>query len=519
MKVKKLNLKDSIMKKNHFIARRGIYSLALAAMGAMFFGSCATDGFDENEKFDNGVTGVKLESPELAVKTVAASDGSDQLQVSWKVVYGAGGYECKAYNVDDPANPVELVNDTIDGTAFQFKIAEDTSYKIEVRTLGKASQNNTEADNATELAYSTLVPATTIPAGSDIAEFIKSNLKESTDEQAFELEAGGSYTCNDEVDFQGNKMTLRGNKLNHALVTMGEKGAIRTSAQLKVKFINFDCTAMTAKGGVVEMSVTPPASSSAEAQGVNAAKNSNKPADVFILQDPIIISDCAFKNVHDGLFSVGNCSWGIADFRLLNSVVQLNNNGSINSNGAVISGFSNKYVAPSGKSFYYGGIKSITVKESTVYNIVSNSKNRFVRFNNKDLDRVFPTASGSCTMTDNTFIRVMDKKEFGNNTPNANTYVINFDNNIFYDCYRLQKFFQSNCKMTWHQDQNTVWGLANSVDGTDKGKLATEEDAGFDIAETKKELDFTQPNFGINFTATGAISSKIGDPRWKATAE
>ena len=29
------------MKKNHFIARKGLFSLALAAVGAMFLGSCA----------------------------------------------------------------------------------------------------------------------------------------------------------------------------------------------------------------------------------------------------------------------------------------------------------------------------------------------------------------------------------------------------------------------------------------------------------------------------------------------
>lgn len=141
------------MKKNHFIARKGLFSLALAAVGAMFLGSCAVDGFDDKEKFDDGVSGVKLESPELSTKTVAASDGSDKLQVSWKVVYGAGGYECKAYNVDDPDNPEEVASDTIDGTSFQFKIAEDTNYKIAVRTLGNKAKNNTEADKATELKY------------------------------------------------------------------------------------------------------------------------------------------------------------------------------------------------------------------------------------------------------------------------------------------------------------------------------------------------------------------------------
>ena len=313
------------MKKNHFIARKGLFSLALAAVGAMFLGSCAVDGFDDKEKFDNGVSGVKLESPELSTKTVAASDGSDKLQVSWKVVYGAGGYECKAYNVDDPDNPVEVASDTIDGTSFQFKIAEDTNYKIAVRTLGNKAKNNTEADKATELEYSTLVPAKTIPNGSDISEFIAANLQESDKEQAFELEAGGTYTCSNSVDFKGNKMTLRGNKKDHALVTMGEGAAIYTSAQLKVKFINFDCSATTHKGGIIEMSPEPPASSSAEAQGVGAGKNGGNPADVYILQDPIIIQDCAFKNVIDGLFSVGQCSWGIADVRVMNSVVQMRN--------------------------------------------------------------------------------------------------------------------------------------------------------------------------------------------------
>lgn len=157
----------------------------------------------------------------------------------------------------------------------------------------------------------------------------------------------------------------------------------------------------------------------------------------------------------------------------------------------------------------------LSIKESTIYNIVSNSKNRMFRFNNKDLDRAFPTADGSCTMMDNTFVRVYDKKEFGNNTPNRKEYVITFDNNIFYDCFRLQKFIQGNCTKTFHQELNTIQGIANSVDGTDKGKYATEEEIGIDVAETKKELDFTQPNYGINFKATGAISSTIGDPRWK----
>lgn len=502
------------MNKNRILTCGKVCMAVFFGTGAMMMASCAEDGFTE-ETFISSVTNSKLTNPELTFASQVNSDGSESVVVKWETVNGAGGYEYEAYNVDDPENPVELAKGTVDGTSFTFPKAEDTSYKVLVHTLGNARLNNTEADAAEPVAYSTLVPATTIPTGTDIAEFIKANLTDSENEQAFELEAGGQYTCNEAVDFKGNKMTLRGNKLNYATVVMGEGAAIYTSAQLKVKFIKFDCTATTHKGGIIELSPEPPASCSAEAQKIGAGKNGGKPADVYILQDPIVIQNCAFKNVIDGVFSVGQCSWGVTDVRILNSVIQLNNNGSKNSNGAVICGYSNGFKAPSGGSFWYGGIKNITIKESTIYNIVSNSKNRMFRFNNKDLDRAFPTADGSCTMTDNTFIRVYDKKEFGNNTPNNNKYVITFDNNIFYDCFRLQKFIQGNCKVTWHQEQNTIWGVASSVDGTDKGKWATEEDAGFDQAETKKELDLTQENYGINFKATGAISSTIGDPRWK----
>ncbi len=506
------------MKKNHSNVRSGLNVLTAGVVGIMALASCATDGFDNSEKWET-VSNTHLSSPDvskLTFKSVAASDGTDKVQVSWPVVMGAGGYECKAYNTDDPNTPVVLVADTIDGTTFQFPKAEDTNYRVEVRTLGNAVQNNTAADTAAVASYSTLVAAQVIPAGSDIYEFISSalpSIAEDDNESAFELEAGGQYTCSGVVDFQGRKMTLRGNKLNHATITMGEDAIIETSSQLKVKFLNFDCTAMKNKQGVIQLSDTPPASKSAEAQGVAAGKNNNKPADVYILQDPIIIQDCAFKNVPNCLFAVGECSWGVTDVRVLNSVVQLNCDGSKNSNGAVICAFSSSWKSPSGVLSYSGGIKNITVKESTFLNLVDNSKCRFIRFNNKDLDRAFPSASGSLTMTDNTFVRTYNKKEFGNNTPNANTYKITFDNNIFYDVYRLQKLFQSNCAVTYSQSQNTIWCVASSIDGTDKTKWATEEDPEFE-GETKAELDFTKENYGLNLTAKGTISSTIGDPRW-----
>ena len=510
------------MKKNRFFTCSKICTLAIIGASALFFASCAKDGFTE-ETFVSSVTNSTLSSPELTKAnfgTQMNSDGSESVVVTWKVVPGAGGYAYEVYNVDDPANPVELVKGVTDSPTFTFPKAEDTRYQVKVRTLGNLELNNTEAPEATVFAYSTMIDAKIIPNGSDIAEFIAANLTASEDEQAFELEAGGSYTCNAPVDFMDNKMTLRGDKITHPIVTFGESGIIYTSAMLKVKWINFDCTAMTSKWGVIEMSPNPPASRSAVSQGIGAGKNNGNPADVYILPEtePIMIQDCAFKNVPNCFIAAGECAWGIGDIRILNSVIQLNCDGSKNSNASFLSAYSAGYKNPSGSDNTYNGcIKNLTIKESTIFNTVLNTKNYFIRFNNKDIDRIFPTADGTCTMMDNTISRVFSGKNWADRTPNQPKYVITYDNNIFFECFRLQKFFQNNCTFAFHQEQNVGFYAEGdgTIDGTDKSKWLTEEDPGFAIDNITKELDFTQPNYGLNFKATGAISSNIGDPRWR----
>ncbi len=503
------------MKRKCFLWRK-IRVGALIAFASLFLYSCAEDGFTE-ETFTSDVWNSQLESPKLdsaCFATKVASDGSDQVQVSWKVVHGAGGYEYEVQNVDDPNNPVKLLKDTVDGTSFLFAKSEDTNYKVSVRSLGNAAYNNTAATTATDYTYSTLVSAQIIPVGTEISAFIKEHLLDVTTEQAFELEAGGEYALDGDIDFADKKVTFRGNKITRPIVTFGANGVIRTSAGLKIKFINFDCTAQTNKGGVVELSSTPPSSVTGESLGIKNGKDGAVQKCYYLL-DPIIFQDCAFKNVTCCLFTVGQCSWGVSDVRVNDCIVQLNNNGTAWSNGSIISGFSHSgtYEGTSGV-YWYGGIKDITVKNSTLYNIVSNGSNRFVRFNNNTLDRVFSTADGSATITNCTLYKVFDNKEFANNTPNQAKYVITFKNNICYDVFRLQKFIQGNCNTTGvDMKTNTIWGIVNPVDATDKSKWATEENAAFS-GVVNQALDFTKSDFGIDFKATGAISSTIGDPRW-----
>ncbi len=66
--------------------------------------SCA-EGFDDNERFSQGagVKNTQLEAPQLEEKNLKVqinSDGSESVDVSWPVIYGAGGYLANVSIVD-----------------------------------------------------------------------------------------------------------------------------------------------------------------------------------------------------------------------------------------------------------------------------------------------------------------------------------------------------------------------------------------------------------------------------------
>ena len=117
-----------------------------------------------------------------------------------------------------------------------------------MKTLGNEERNNIGAEEATVHNDSTLVPGQMIPAGEDIAAFVASHLLDVNTEQAFELQAGATYTINSEVDFGLKQVTFRGDKVNRPTIVMDTDGALMTAGGLKVKFINFDCSSSTQKG-------------------------------------------------------------------------------------------------------------------------------------------------------------------------------------------------------------------------------------------------------------------------------
>jgi hypothetical protein len=488
-------------------------ALGTLAVTALILASCDR-GADCDEVFQSSVTNAQLESPSAPTfKAVTNSDGSDGVQVTWNIVKGAGGYECHAYIVDDPSNPEEIYSGTVDAPNFTFDRVEDTKYEVSIRTLGNESLNNKEAQTATVASYNSFLAGQTVPEGEELSAYINSHIIDQSEEQAFILVGGKTYELNGEIDFGRHPVTFRGDKNNPAIIKYGAAGIIRSAAGLKIKYLDFDCTDQEPIAYNTYKGYFPISCSEVEypeLEGPNFGCKDNG----YYYDGSIIIQNCMFKNLRDALFHSGGLSWMITDLRVTDCIVQLNNTGYSSNDAIFCTWGSTSY---KGSSYWLSCFQNVTVKNSTFYNIASNNgKNRMFRCNNNTPSRTFATDNSSYTMENCTMIRTFDNKEFANNTPNKTACTITFNNNICYDTWRLQKFIQGSCTKNVDMTTNTIWGVKNSVDGTDKSKWATEEDPGFvSLDDATKELDFTQTNGGVNFKATGAISATIGDPRWR----
>lgn len=485
-----------------------------ASLLLLLAASCA-DGIEDNERFSGGVTNAQLESPELTddcFATMMNPDGSESVKVTWPVVYGAGGYLCNVAIVDDPTNPVKLIIDSvIDGCSVTFDRKEDTKYEFSLKTLGNEKLNNTDAQSPSVFAYSTLVPALTVPVGAEISEWINAQLSESTstEEIGFELKAGETYNLNGTLDFGMNKVTFRGDKANRPTVIVGPEGCISTQSGLKLKFMNFDCSTAT-QGGLLVLSNTPNEALSTEALGYKAdGGNQNG----YVITEPVIIQECNVKGLTKSLLYGNKTSWSLLDFRINDCIVQLNHEGSnslINLHGA-----SN------------GLIKDMRIENSTFYNLMKNGSAYFLRYSNSsnaNPKKIFGNGNNSSThvISHCTFCKTFSNKDFANNMSNTNTVSLTVDHCIFYDVFRLYQYLQNNAKRS--TTFNTIFGVDggkpnnNDIGGRkdkDGNPYATEEDPQF-VGPFLQEFDLTQKLGGVNFkpTAPYATANQIGDPRW-----
>lgn len=513
-----------MIKTIRLLARLSVFALVIV------LSSCA-EGVDD-ESFVRLVTNSKVSSPDpssFAVTSQTNADGTESCVVEWTASPGASSYLCSVNIVDDPSNPVALNVKgkaqegvgpiEIDGCRIIFDKKEDTNYEIVVKALGDKKLNNTDADTATVYPYSTMLTAQKIPAGQEISKFVNDYLSSNYEEfraaydadpanyeLAFELEAGQTYELNDSAGFGIFPVTFRGDKINRPVVNVGEKGRIVTMAGTKIKWINFDCTAMKAKGllctdAVGDESITTDALGFKE---LGANQN------CYVIMRTIMFQECFVKNLANGLIHGGDdgAAFSIKDFRITDCIIQQCN----------ATGQSNNLLNMWRSSACASGFKDITLKNSTFIN-TEKSNGYFMRFahNGSSLpEKIYGKgAKINAQFINCTLIQTTTSGNFINMFPNnANQVTISLKNNIFYDTYRIQKFIQGNT-VDFAVNDNTIWGITNTVDKTDMEKYATEEDPMF-VDATIKELDFTQAKCGLNFKPTSAIAGgkQYGDPRW-----
>ena len=474
-----------------------IVSMALAA------GSCA-QGADCDEVFSAGVTNTQLESPELDNSCFTPFDTEEglKLQVSWPVVYGAGGYEVKVANVTEPES--YLVDTLLDGCTMMVPVMENETYAVSVRSAGNKKYNNTAAETASEYNFTVAGTRLLIPSPCEISTYITEHYQAPAAPSLgliYELEAGGQYTLEHTADFNLDKVKIVGNAENRPTITVSGDGNLMTQAGLQLLDINFDCADRT-KEGVITFHTKPDQSIYVDnldefKSGVNRK--------TYIVADPIIISNCWFKDVSNSFIYNNKKSYGIFDLRILNSIVQFNYAGS------------NNMFIPF-QSGNYSTICYMTIENSTLFN-VANTSAYWMRFQSRvNPEKAFGDAQKNKALwlfkNSTIYDTQMSSRDFANNPPRTGTQLMQYSNNIIQNLKNIHQL-GNGCTTTW--ENNTV---CVTDDGKNKdadvaaGTLTAPEDPAF--VGPIQSLNFELPNGGVNFTPTGAntLAGRRGDPRW-----
>jgi hypothetical protein len=507
--------------KNGLFFLRGRASTWLLGAGTLLFTACAI-GYDSPNGFDSGVHNQQMETPESVSFTVSVSGTS--ASITWPLVIGAKGYEVSFYNVDDPENPVVIdgyEKTLVDGSSITVNVEEDCNYRLELRALGNEEYKNTDDETAQVFNLSTLVPSVaTIPNGSDIYEYLQQHPYElSNSEIAIDLEAGGTYTCSGPVDFGGQLMTFRGNKLNRAEVHMTGNGAFYSYNGLKLKYINFDCAESTANSlffmsnGANAIAGEQALPDSIKSQNLGYARDGSPINDIYIVTNPVYIASCWIKDlpkaiIHDN--SV-NCAWWY--FVITDCIIQEKNN----TNNPFIN------LQSKGKC-----IKHIQIDHSTIFNTLDNGSAYWLRYNNSSNSqqvKVFGNttsahSSGSVSLLYTTFSKTFSKQRMANNN-NANGMTTTVSHCIFYDVRGISKLACIGVK-SFSFNFYYAFTSPETSDATQKDNSSKPFASVYDpqfVGDVLQSLDFSQPNGGVNFTPQEreVIVNSGGDPRWLPT--
>lgn len=485
---------------------------------ALALTACADDGYNDDESWSSNVKHSSLNNPsEINISKTSTSDTEKTIVFNWKVVEGAGGYLLNINNISDPSNPLSVVKDSlIDRCSFALVLPNENNYEATLKTVGNKALGNTEPSESAVLLFDTYVPSLRIPAGEEIASWVANNLIDSDAEQGFSLEPGATYQLDSLVDFRLNIVEFRGDKNNAPTIVLGPKGGFMTQGGLKIRDLNIDCS-NSEQTGLLTLSNTPDESISTESLGFKAL-GANQ--DGYVIQKTVAFQNCIVKNLHKSLLYGNKTNWSLADFRVLDCIIQM---GSTATTPAInLTGASN------------GLIQKLNISNSTFYNTEKNENEcYFIRFSNSSNaqpKKIFGEANNMLewTFENNSFIRTNPKKDFANNLPNTQNngkLWIKINNCVFFDTFRIYQLIQSQwIKSTTNNylsysgfcsPTSTDYGPEGRTDNDGNYYTTLDEEAAFTEEQLQTIVDFSKANGGINLAPKGlAASAKSGDPRW-----
>ena len=458
----------------------------------MFFFVSCIDGYKDDWSFSSGVENATLDSPEAITFTKNAE--GNILTITWSVVYGAIAYEFSLYDVTDPNNAIPIINkELVDGCSKQCNIEEDSNYKIEVRTIGNPKLNNKDALTATEETYSTMIPAITIPNGTDLFAFFTENgIIELVGEEgeelevAYELEAGGTYTLTGEVDFDTHWLTLRGNKANRPKLIYDAEGRIATRAGLKIKFIDFDCSAMPAGTNNASFLLLSSSGSGSIAR-------------------PIVIQSCNIKGLNRNFIYDNGRSYSPQYLLIQDCIIAFNS--------------AERFIRFTDTSY----ANNLTLSNSTFYGLV-NSTAYWIQYRNNARG-----TNTSVNITNCTFYNIANSGQMANYSGlNASSCLLTLRRNLFVGCGNKDVVRRLSAGSTSIQRDllyNCYW---YDADGDGEADFGPSEEMGHGQGDKSGTGFYENPFFtgnisdpdpdNVDFTpgagAVGILLNRCGDPRW-----
>ena len=487
------------MRRNRMFAKVAYITLCTLALSS-FCISC-TEGYDEDPEFSPGVSNTQLLSPPSdSIKCTLSATG-EEVTVSWPVVMGAGGYQLSAYNTDDPSNPVAIVQDKfIDACSYTMPVAEDTHYQFVIKTLGNDQYRNTEASEGSSKDFSTLTPTyMTIPSGTDLTQFFTDNPVVQADstlddngnvqELAYEMELGGSYTISGPIDLSARKVTLRGWKAGHAKLTYGPDGRIWTQNGLKLKFIDFDGSQLSAKD---KKACLFGLSENADDNITDHTNYKN-----FFIKDPIVMQSCNISNLAASIFYDNGKDYLINNFVIKDVFAQLD-----------------QQQIPF--NFNKTSWLNFKMTESTFYSTTQNA----ITFLFEGGERPSKLGSGSNKIS-----------AWNTDIEQCTFYNLSYGQKRFIQWSR----YLGQAAHTWTMKRNIFVDCARNgkaTDGTDNGNItkifefntyfyngAVAETPYDDTTTLQSDPGFKDPAHG-DFTVSGSdqLAARTGDPRWLPAA-